>query len=82
MPKKKNEKTIEQIYQKMSPKEHIKKRPDTYVGDIKPQKMEMWIPNKDNTKMIQKIIRYVPGMYKVIDEIITNAGDRLTEDKK
>jgi len=82
MPKKKNEKTIEQIYQKMSQKEHIKKRPDTYVGDIKPQKLDMWIPNKDNTKMLQKTVKYVPGMYKVIDEIITNAGDRLTEDKK
>jgi len=79
MPKKK--KTIEQIYQKMTQKEHIKKRPDTYVGDIKPQKMEMWIPNKDNTKMVYKNVKYVPGMYKVIDEIITNAGDRLTEDK-
>lgn len=82
MPKKKNGKTIEQIYQKMSQKEHIKKRPDTYVGDIKPQNLDMWIPNKDNTKMQQKTVKYVPGMYKVIDEIITNAGDRLTEDKK
>ena len=79
--KKNKTKTIEEKFQKMTQKEHIKKRPDSYLGITKPQKAELWLLNKSKTAMIHKNVKYVPGMYKIIDEIITNAGDRITEDK-
>lgn len=81
MPKQKKVKTIEEKFQKMTQKEHIKKRSDTYIGNTKTQKAELWLLNNSKTAMIHKNVKYVPGMYKIIDEIITNAGDRITEDK-
>ena len=81
MPRQKKVKTIEEKFQKMTQKEHIKKRSDTYIGNTKTQQAELWLLNNSKTAMIHKNVKYVPGMYKIIDEIITNAGDRITEDK-
>jgi DNA topoisomerase-2 len=71
---------IEKKYVKLTPIEHIKKRPDTYIGSIKTQAIESWVLSPDKKSMIRKNLLYAPGMFKIIDEIITNAGDRLTED--
>jgi DNA topoisomerase-2 len=71
-------KTIEQKYQKKTQIEHILLRPDTYVGDISIQEEMMWI--WDGKNIIQKKIKYVPGLYKIFDEIIVNARDHNIED--
>lgn len=44
-------KTIEQMYQKMTPLEHIKKLPDTYIGSIERTDAEMWVWNQANQRM-------------------------------
>jgi len=33
-------------------------------------------------KMVSKEIRYVPGLYKIFDEIIVNAADNIQRDRK
>jgi DNA topoisomerase-2 len=68
-------KTIEQKYQKKSQIEHILLRPDTYVGDISKQHEFMWIWDNSSNKIIKKDITYIPGLYKIFDEIIVNARD-------
>jgi len=73
-------KTIEERYQKKTPIEHILLRPDTYVGDISIQKEMMWIYDSESNKIVKKDIEYVPGLYKIFDEILVNARDRNTED--
>ena len=75
------EKTIEQKYQKKSQKEHILDRPDTYIGDIKLQNDILWTYNPSTNKMVKKSIEYVPGLIKIFDEILVNAGDNTKEDK-
>ena len=75
-----NVKTIEQKYQKKTPIEHILLRPDTYVGDISLQQEMMWIWNKQSEKIIKKEIKYVPGLYKIFDEILVNARDHSCTD--
>lgn len=45
-----SEKTIEQIYQKKTPLEHILLRPDTYVGSIEMEKSTKWILPNDALK--------------------------------
>ncbi len=81
MPKNKK-KTIEEIYQKKDQREHILIRPDTYVGDIKPQKESMWIYDEKNNKMIKKTMKHVPGLYKIFDEVLVNARDQTVVDDK
>lgn len=74
-----NEKTIEEKYKKMTPHEHILHLPDTYIGSIKKETCNMWIFNNSasegDPKIIFKEISYVPGFYKICDEVFVNAAD-------
>lgn len=69
-------KSIEQMYQSMTQEQHILARPDTYVGDIQPQSEYMYIYDDSTDKIVEKLITYVPGLYKIFDEIIVNARDQ------
>lgn len=64
-------------YQKKTQREHILLRPDSYVGDIEPVNDYMWI--YDNG-MINQRINYVPGLYKIFDEVLVNARDHSIND--
>jgi DNA topoisomerase-2 len=61
---------IEKIYQKKSQLEHILLRPDTYIGSVEPLTQEMWIWDFETEKMVKKEITFVPGLYKIFDEIL------------
>ncbi|CAI5729222.1 unnamed protein product [Hyaloperonospora brassicae] len=73
--------SVEQIYQKKSQLEHILLRPDTYVGSIEPVEQTMWVFDDEKKRMVMKKITYVPGLYKIFDEIIVNACDNKQRDK-
>ncbi|XP_014218096.1 DNA topoisomerase 2 isoform X3 [Copidosoma floridanum] len=79
---KKKEKTIEGMYQKKTQLEHILLRPDTYIGSVEPVQENMWVYDKEKEMMIQKEIKYVPGLYKIFDEILVNAADNKQRDPK
>jgi DNA topoisomerase-2 len=64
------EMSVEKIYQKKSQLEHILLRPDTYIGSVEVLQQEMWIWDFENEKMIKKEISFVPGLYKIFDEIL------------
>ena len=70
---------IEKIYQKKSQLEHILLRPDTYIGSVELLQQEMWIWDFEAEKMIKKEISFVPGLYKIFDEILgkVNIGKGL-----
>lgn len=71
-----NEKrTIEEIYQKKTQLEHILLRPDTYVGSVEPLKQQLWVYDSETTSMKYRAITVVPGLYKIVDEILVNAAD-------
>ena len=75
-----SKKTIEQIYQKKTQLEHILLRPDTYIGDISIQESNLWIWDDSKNKIVKKLIKYVPGLYKIFDEILVNSRDRRCTD--
>ena len=66
-------------YDKKTPREHVLIRPDTYIGHIEPTKEHMWVFQKN--KITKKEIKYVPGLYKLFDEIIVNSRDHHVNDK-
>lgn len=72
---------IEKIYQKKSQLEHILLRPDTYIGSIEHTRELMWVFNEEENKMVQKELNFVPGLYKIYDEILVNAADNKQRDK-
>lgn len=42
----------------------------------------MWVLAEGQERFISKNIEYVPGLFKIYDEIIVNAADNYQRDKK
>ena len=61
---------IEKIYQKKTPLEHILLRPDTYIGSVEYLQQDMWVWDLENERMVKKEIKFVPGLFKIFDEIL------------
>ncbi|XP_036429083.1 DNA topoisomerase 2-alpha [Colossoma macropomum] len=78
---KKNEKrlSVERIYQKKTQLEHILLRPDTYIGSVEPLTQQMWVYDED-VGMNCRDVTFVPGLYKIFDEILVNAADNKQRD--
>lgn len=74
---------IEKMYQKKSQLEHILLRPDTYIGSIERVQENMWVvkqtevEGKINYDLIQRDVSFVPGLYKIFDEILVNAAGKI-----
>lgn len=74
--------SVERIYQKKSQLEHILLRPDTYIGSVEPITQSMWVyDGEENGGMKNRSITFVPGLYKIFDEILVNAADNKQRDK-
>ncbi|XP_029976326.1 DNA topoisomerase 2-beta isoform X2 [Salarias fasciatus] len=72
--------SVERVYQKKTQLEHILLRPDTYIGSVEPITQQMWVFDEE-VGMNQREITYVPGLYKIFDEILVNAADNKQRDK-
>ncbi|CAO2834643.1 unnamed protein product [Amaranthus hypochondriacus] len=75
-------KCIEDIYQKKTQLEHILLRPDTYIGSTEKLQDTLWTYISITDDMSLKQITYVPGLYKIFDEILVNAADNKQRDPK
>jgi DNA topoisomerase-2 len=62
-------------YQKMSDKEHILKKPDTYIGPIEMTEAETFVYDTASSSIVQRAIQYIPGLYKLFDEGAVNSRD-------
>ncbi len=69
-------KSVEQTYVKKSQIEHILDLPDTYIGSIEHTQLETWTLDDDDSRMVYKQVDYIPGLYKIFDEILVNAIDQ------
>eukprot|EP00057_Strongylocentrotus_purpuratus_P006177 XP_011660651.1 PREDICTED: DNA topoisomerase 2-alpha-like [Strongylocentrotus purpuratus] len=70
--------SVERIYQKKTQLEHILLRPDTYIGSTEPLTQAMWVI--DGETLVNREITFVPGLYKIFDEILVNAADNKQRD--
>ena len=73
--------TIEDEYQKMDHHEHVLELPDSYVGGVELDSYKTWVYDDESNKIINSTIDYVPGLYKIFDEIIVNSRDASINDK-
>jgi len=67
-------------YQKLTQLEHIIKRPDTYIGSVERATETMWVFNSETSQMELRKVSFVPGLYKIFDEILVNAADNKQRD--
>ena len=73
-------KTASETYQKLSQLEHVLRRPDTYIGSIERRTETMWVFDAAKQQMVNRETAYVPGFYKIFDEILVNAADNKVRD--
>jgi DNA topoisomerase-2 len=71
--------SIQETYVKLSPIEHVLKKPGMYIGDLDFRNEKQFIYSKN--KIIQQEISWSPGLYKIVDELIVNAYDQSIRDK-
>ena len=64
-------------YQKKTDIEHILSNPDTYIGSVEEVDTDLWILDKTLNKIIEKNIKYIPGLFKLFDEGIVNCRDHV-----
>ena len=76
----KKSENIEDTYKKYTQIEHVLARPGMYIGEIATITSEQWIINNED-KIICKYVKWNPGIYKIFDEIITNASDECQRNK-
>jgi DNA topoisomerase-2 len=67
-------------YKKLDARDHVLTRPGMYIGSIEPDVCDTWV--YDGERMIKKTLNYVPGLYKIFDEILVNAIDHSFRLKK
>ena len=75
---------VEEEYNMLGDIEHMLKFPDTLIGSVEFEDYNFWFPT-DDTKFVKQDVRFSPGLYKIIDEILVNAYDqwvRLREKTK
>lgn len=73
-----SEDEISKKYQKKDLHEHILIRPDTYIDSVTAKQCDMWVykeESNEGAEIVFKEINYVPGFYKICDEILVNAAD-------
>ncbi|KAL6911837.1 hypothetical protein ACP4OV_000642 [Aristida adscensionis] len=73
-------KPIEVVYQKKTQLEHILLRPDTYIGSVEKHTQPLWV--FEGGAMVHRPVAYVPGLYKIFDEILVNAADNKQRDPR
>ena len=73
-------KKVSEVYQKYSQLDHILLRNDTYIGSVERAIEKHWVLDSDKTSMVYKEISFIPGLYKIFDEILVNAIDQTSVD--
>jgi DNA gyrase/topoisomerase IV subunit B len=61
-------------FRQASQLEHVKLKPNSYIGSISLQTIQMYVADQDN-KIKLTDVTFSPGLLKIMDEIIVNACD-------
>jgi DNA topoisomerase-2 len=80
---------VEATYQRLTPREHVLRRPEVYLGPVElvdrrlwtfPRSFESLSSLTDDSRLVVRNIRYSPALYKIFDEILVNAIDNARRD--
>ncbi|KAJ3755485.1 DNA topoisomerase II [Lentinula raphanica] len=76
----KKKKSVSDTFQKLTQLEHILKRPDSYIGSVEHITQAMWTYDANTKRVVYRDVKYVPGFFKIVDEILVNAADNKIND--
>jgi DNA topoisomerase II len=69
-------------YKKLDHREHVLSRPGMYIGSVEEDAYTTWVYDEASGRMAKREIRYIPGLYKIVDEILVNAVDHAVRLKQ
>ncbi|KAG8706091.1 DNA topoisomerase 2 [Ceratobasidium sp. 395] len=69
-----------EMHEKLTQLQHILKHPDTYIGSIESITQKMWTFDAESKRMVYRDVTFVPGLFKIDDEILVNAADNKAND--
>ncbi|KAK2960421.1 putative DNA topoisomerase 2 [Blattamonas nauphoetae] len=72
---------VKRKYRRLDQIEHVLQRPDTYVGSLDPTSVQTYVMDESTQRMTERTLTYVPGLYKIFDEILVNASDNKQRDR-
>lgn len=75
------DKPVEEIYQKLSDREHALAK-DMYAGRFEPGESQQYVVNSKGEFVMATIPNYSPALYKIFDEVIVNALDHIVRMSK
>ena len=79
-------------YQQKTDKQHILDNPDTYIGSVEKVEADLWVLSaneivatlsaatneaKDDIKIVERNMTYIPGLFKLFDEGVVNCRDHV-----
>ena len=70
-------KTTQESIVKLDHKSHILKLSDTYIGSTDKTSEEIWYYDETSQKIVKGLRTFIPGEYKIYDEIVVNAFDQF-----
>lgn len=70
-------KSIEETYKSMGEIDHVIARSGMYIGSIKEELKNFFVYSVDDAQMESEELPYVPGLLKIIDEVISNSCDEF-----
>ena len=76
---------VQDKYKKHELRDHIYQLPDTYIGSVEHTLIKTFVYDDSSKRMTERDFEYVPGLYKIYDEILVNSidqGARLKADAK
>ena len=68
-------------YKKLSHRDHVLQKHGMYIGSIEKDQVDVWLLNEPGDRMEKRRIEYVPGLFKIFDEIVGNAIDHSIRQK-
>ena len=71
-------KDVSKKYQKKSHLQHIKDRPDTYIGSIRAREVDDYVSDASRDfHIVKRHIKYAPGILRIFIEPLSNAIDNV-----
>jgi DNA topoisomerase II len=70
-------------YQQKTDKQHILDNPDTYIGSVEKVEADLWVlsaatnEEKNDIKIVERNMTYIPGLFKLFDEGVVNCRDHV-----
>jgi DNA topoisomerase-2 len=69
--------TVAASYTKLTQREHVLHRPDSYIGSKDAHAESRWVWSLETGRMGWREVQFNPGLFKIFDELIVNALDHV-----